>query len=149
MNNITINVLLRLPVSTSTSNILCIPKKLFFIFVLWFCMLQTQTSNAQEITVFDVQNLKINKVIFDGVIFFKKIVSHFTKNLDNSKRQFTSTNTKKTTFYYISSGRLTFDVNMVPKPYINTSISLVYNDNGLENIINKTRKQPKFDKTQG
>ena len=112
-------------------------------------MLQTQTSNAQEITVFDVQNLKINKVIFDGVIFFKKIVSHFTKNLDNSKRQFTSTNTKKTTFYYISSGRLTFDVNMVPKPYINTSISLVHNDNGLENIINKTRKQPKFDKTQG
>ncbi|WP_298519338.1 hypothetical protein [uncultured Kordia sp.] len=78
MNNITIDVLLRPQISTSTSYILCISKRLSFIFVLWYSMLQAQTSNAQEKTVYDVQNLKLDETTADGLISFEKIVPHLT-----------------------------------------------------------------------
>ncbi len=45
-------------------------------FALWLSMLHTQISYAQEKTVYDVQNLKLDETTADGVISFQKIVPH-------------------------------------------------------------------------
>ncbi len=42
------------------------------------CVLQTQTASAQEKTVYDVQNLKLDETTADGIISFSKIVPHLT-----------------------------------------------------------------------
>lgn len=76
MNNITINVLLSKQYSAGASSILCIAQKILLMSVLWMCTLQTQLLHAQEKTVYEVQNLKLDETTADKVISFKKIVPH-------------------------------------------------------------------------
>lgn len=78
MNNITIDVLLRQKISNSTSIVIFILKKIPSILVLWLCLLQTTQVCAQEKTVYDVQNLKLDETTADGIISFQNIVPHLT-----------------------------------------------------------------------
>lgn len=78
MNSITIDVLLRMINSTDISSILCISRKIPCILVLWICTLQTQLVHAQEKTVYDVQNLKLDESTADALISFKEIIPYLT-----------------------------------------------------------------------
>lgn len=76
MNNITIDVLLRRKLSTSTSIVTHIFKRFSPILVMWLLMLHTQNTLAQEKTIYDVQDLKLDETTADGIISFQKIVPH-------------------------------------------------------------------------
>jgi len=76
MNNITFDVLFRRSVSNSSSIITFIYKRVSPLLTLWFFILQTQVVCAQEKTVYDVQNLKLDETTADGIISFQKIVPH-------------------------------------------------------------------------
>ncbi|WP_430409684.1 hypothetical protein [Kordia sp.] len=78
MNNITIDVLLGRKVFGGASIVILILKRLSPIFVMWLCMLQTQYTLAQEKTIYDVQDLKLDETTADGIISFQKIVPHLT-----------------------------------------------------------------------
>jgi hypothetical protein len=76
MNNITVGALWRCKVSDGVSILIFILKKIFFILVMWLCMLHTQNTSAQEKTIYDVQNLKLDETTADGIISFQKIIPH-------------------------------------------------------------------------
>ncbi|WP_298425476.1 hypothetical protein [uncultured Kordia sp.] len=78
MNNTTFDVLLRSKVSNSASIVILILKRLSPAFVMWLCILQSQNSFAQEKTIYDVQDLKLDETTADGIISFQKIVPHLT-----------------------------------------------------------------------
>ncbi|WP_156169086.1 hypothetical protein [Kordia jejudonensis] len=46
--------------------------------MMWFFILHTQSTLAQEKTIYDVQDLKLNETTADGIISFQKIVPHLT-----------------------------------------------------------------------
>ena len=76
MQNITIDVLLRRQFSSSASIVIFTLKKISPIFVLWLLVLQANHVHAQEKTVYDVQNLKLDETTADGIISFQDIVPH-------------------------------------------------------------------------
>jgi hypothetical protein len=78
MTNITFDLLLRYQFSKVTSLVLYMPKNLLCIFILWACTLQIQPLQAQERTIYDTQNLKLDEYAVDGFISFEKIVPHLT-----------------------------------------------------------------------
>jgi hypothetical protein len=78
MNNITIDVLFRNKFSNRALIFIFIFKRVSLMLALWFFMLHTQISYAQEKTVYDVQNLMLDETTADGIISFQKIVPHLT-----------------------------------------------------------------------
>ncbi len=78
MNNITTNVLLRCKSSNSAYIVTYIFKRFSPVLVMWLLMLQTQNILAQEKTIYEVQDLKLDETTADGIISFQKIVPHLT-----------------------------------------------------------------------
>lgn len=71
-------MLLRPLISNSTTFVIHTSKRLFSLIVLWFLVLHTQNSFAQEKTIYDVQTLKLNENTADGIISFQKIIPHLS-----------------------------------------------------------------------
>jgi hypothetical protein len=78
MTNITIDVMMRSNRSIIASFVTSMPKNLLCIFILWLCTLQNQLLNAQEKTIYDVQNLKLDEYAADGLITFDKLIPHLS-----------------------------------------------------------------------
>ncbi|MEM6687015.1 MAG: hypothetical protein AAF617_14635 [Bacteroidota bacterium] len=80
MTNITLDVPLKPRVSKCMSAISNIFNRSFSLFVLWIGMLflLPQTTSAQEKSVYDVQNLKLDETNADGLISFAELIPHLT-----------------------------------------------------------------------